>query len=279
MIFFLYFLNVFCSTGQSVLTKRYASRGGKTTPFNLCKAFSALVIFAVVSFVTGFSLHIPTLLFGVFYGLIFCGSMYTGIKALSLGPMSLTSIIASFSLIIPVLFGLCFLNEKLSVIGVVGIALLLISIVLINYKKGGAISVKWSVFSLLTLFFNGICSVTQKLHQIKFPSLYRNEFMMWALLVTWLVFLMISLFSPKDGKKVTFNLLGIVSGIMNGFANYIVLYLAALENATVLFPIVSAANTVAVWLLGRFVFKEKLTLGGIVGVSLGIVAVILLKIN
>ena len=43
-------------------------------------------------------------------------------------------------------------------------------------------------------------------------------------------------------------------------ANYIVLYLSATENASVLFPIVSLANVVAVWLVGLLFFKEKLTL-------------------
>ena len=279
MVLLLYFLNVVCSSGQSVLNKHYASGGGKTAPFNICRAFSALVIFAAIALISGFSVHTPTVLFGAVYGLMLCGSMYTGFKALALGPMSLTGTIASFSLIVPVLFGLCFLREKLSVIGIVGIALLLASIVLINYKKGGDISVKWSIFSILTLLFNGGCSVIQKIHQIRFPTLYRNEFMVWAMLTTWLVLVIISLFQKEQSNKIPFTVLGVISGAMNGFANYIVLYLAALENATVLFPIVSAANTVAVWVLGRFMFKEKLTPSGIIGLVMGIAAVVLLKIN
>lgn len=279
MVLLLYFLNVVCSSGQSVLIKHYAAGGGKNAPFNICRSFSAFVIFMAVALIAGFSIHIPTILLGVIYGLMLCGSMYTGFKALALGPMSLTGTIASFSLIVPVLFGLCFLREKLSVIGVIGIVLLLVSIVLINYKKGGEISVKWSVFSVLTLLFNGLCSVIQKIHQIRFPALYRNEFMVWAMLTTWFVLVTTSLFQKEQRKKMPFTLLGVISGAMNGIANYIVLYLAALENATVLFPIVSAANTVAVWLHGRFMFKEKLTPSGIIGLVMGIAAVVLLKIN
>lgn len=77
-----------------------------------------------------------------------CASMYTGFTALATGPMALTSTIASFSLIVPVVFGLCFLNEHLSFVGIIGLVLLLVSIVLMNYKSG-----KKNIGEMVTVFY------------------------------------------------------------------------------------------------------------------------------
>lgn len=87
------------------------------------------------------------------------------------------------------------------------------------------------------------------------------------------------IFFKKESESNFFTADGIISGVMNGVANYIVLYLAAFENATVLFPIVSVINIVAVCLLGSLIFKEKLTTRGIIGILIGITAVIMLKLN
>ena len=66
---------------------------------------------------------------------------------------------------------------------------------------------------------------------------------------------------------------------MNGGANYIVLCLAATEKATVLFPVLSVANIIAVWIIGRFAFSEKIKKIQLVGFFIGILSVVLLKIS
>ena len=135
MIPILYSLNVLCSVGQSALGKQYARRGGESLPFNINKAVIGTILFLVLGLMSGFSWHLETMLFGLFYGISLCISMHTGFKALSIGPMALTSIIASFSLIIPFLFGIILWNETLTLLKFSGIILLLLSIFLINIKK------------------------------------------------------------------------------------------------------------------------------------------------
>ena len=129
-----YFLNVMCSAGQSTLGKLYARRGGASLPFNINKAAIGTLLFLVLGLINGFSLHLHTALFGIGYGIFLCISMHTGFKALSMGPMALTSILASFSLIIPFLFGILFWNEALTLFKILGILLLLLSILFINLK-------------------------------------------------------------------------------------------------------------------------------------------------
>lgn len=274
----IYFCNVLCSAGQSALGKQYARRGGESLPFNINKALIGTLLFLVLGLMSGFSWHLETMLFGLFYGISLCISMHTGFKALSIGPMALTSIIASFSLIIPFLFGIILWNEILTLLKFSGIILLLLSIFLINAKKESGFSAKWLFYALVTLLSNGFCSVIQKMHQIKFPTLYRTELMFWALLCVSII-LTITYNTKRNGKvKFGFSLLGIASGIANCCANFIVLFLSATENASVLFPIIAVANIITVWVIGILFFKERLKVLQAIGLVMGVVSVVLLKI-
>jgi drug/metabolite transporter (DMT)-like permease len=278
MIPFLYSLNVLCSAGQSALGKQYARRGGESLPFNINKALIGTLLFLVLGLMSGFSWHLETMLFGLFYGISLCISMHTGFKALSIGPMALTSIIASFSLIIPFLFGIILWNESLTLLKFFGVILLLLSIFLINIKKENGFSAKWLFYALVTLLSNGFCSVIQKMHQINFPTLYRTEFMFWALLCVSIILLVTHITKRNGKEQFEFSLLGIASGVANCCANYIVLYLSATENASVLFPIIAVANIVTVWVIGLLFFKERLKILQTIGLIIGVVSVVLLKI-
>ena len=70
----------------------------------------------------------------------------------------------------------------------------------------------------------------------------------------------------------------VLSGLANGIANFLTLVLAGMENASVLFPIISAGTILASLLCGRLLFKEKLKTNHFVALAAGIVAVVLLKL-
>ena len=143
MTYLLYLFNVVCASGQVACGKQYGKNGGSSVAFNLNKAIIGTVLFLVVGVADGFSFHLSTLLFGAGYGISLCISMHTGFKALACGPMALTSVIASFSLILSFFAGVFFWNEPITVFGISGIFLLLASIILINTKKESGFSVKW----------------------------------------------------------------------------------------------------------------------------------------
>ena len=69
-----------------------------------------------------------------------------------------------------------------------------------------------------------------------------------------------------------------LSGLANGLANFLTLVLAGLENASVLFPIISAGTILAALICGRVVFKEKLKANHYAALVSGIIAVVLMKL-
>lgn len=277
MTVILYILTTICSTGQSSLGKQYASAGGDSNVFNINMLFSGTLTFLVFGLICGMDFHFYTFLYGICYGTFLCISMYSGFKALALGPMALTSVIASFSLIIPVLFGITVFDEKLSLYNVIGIIFLLFAISILNIKREKGFSAKWFFFSVLTMLTNGFCSLVQKYHQTYFKGEYTIEFMLYSFFTALIILLFIQALR-KQKYKYSFAPYGFFSGIANGVSNYITLYLAATEAAAVLFPMLSITKILTVWIVGRIIFKEKLKPFQIFGLILGIVSVILLKL-
>lgn len=279
MTIFLYFLNVACSAGQSTLSKHYASKGGNANVFNINKVAAGFLVFLIMGLWGGLRFHVPTALLGMAYGTCLYVSNFAGFTALALGPMALTSIIAAFSLVIPFLAGITLWGEELSLPGGIGIGLLLCSIVLMNFRKSGQpMSLKWLFFSFLTFFSNGISSVIQKQHQLFWPGSYRTEFMLWAMAWGLVLLALTVLIRGTVKAEVRACVPGASAGLIEGFANYIVLYLAATQDASVLFPVVSAAKIIAVWIIGRFTFREQLKHTQTVGLLAGIAAIILLNL-
>jgi len=285
MIFLFYFLILFSSATQVSATKLYNKCSDNSAVFNAIKAVSALILFALMAMI-GFRFHLPTVLFGFCYGACLCLSMYAGYKALCLGPMALTSMLTSFSVVIPLLFGIAVWKETLGGFKIAALALLVFTILMINadkLKKGakaeGGYAI-WLFFVFLTFAANGFCSVIQKQHQILYPESYSREFMFFAMLVCSIVFSSIALIKarPKEIFKSRGKRYGVISGLANGLASFFTLVLAGMENASVLFPAISAGTILASLLCGRFIFKEKLKMHHYLALAAGILAVIFLKL-
>ena len=285
MNFLFYFLIVACAGTQSATTKLYNRQAGNPAVFNAIKASAALVLFALMAAV-GFTFHLPTMLFGLAYGTCLSISMHAGYKALCLGPMALTSMLASFSVVIPLLWGVTVGGESVKGLQWVAFGLLIFAILMTNADKlrrkeraerGYAL---WLIYLLITFLTNGLCSVIQKEHQTLYPEAYSREFMLFAVLLCAIVFTVIALFQmprrailASKGKG-----WGVLSGTCNGLANFFTLVLAGLENASVLFPAISAGTILASLLCGRFIFKEKLRTHHYLALAAGVLAVVFLKL-
>ena len=285
MVIAVYLLIILASATQSATTKLFNRNCPHSAIFNAIKSSSALILFALsASF--GFTFHWQTVLFGVLYGCCLCVSMYSGYRALCCGPMALTSMLVSFSVVIPLIWGVTAGNETLKTIQYLALAFLLLAIILLNadkLKAKGSTQINywlWLMFVGVTFLCNGICSILQKQHQTLYPEQYSKEFMLFAMLFCSIVFA-ISAFgkvSLKELKSIKGKRYGVLSGVANGTANFLTLVLAGFENASVLFPIISAGTILASLVCGRLLFGEKLKPNHYIALILGIAAVILLKL-
>ena len=278
MMWLLAILVSICTVGQSSVTKTASikNKADSSMQFNALKVGSSLLFFLLLSFYK-MKFHLPTVLIATVYGFALFFSTFFGYMALMYGSMAITSLIVSYSVIIPCIFGITFLNEALSFIQSMGIALLLISMYLLKHQsKSEKISKQWFVCVAVTFLCNGICSVIQKLHQTVYPSEYCNEFMICSLFVTFLLFLIISIY--KNEEKVTMvRKHAVLSGILMGLANYLTLVLSSKVNAAVLFPTISVFSMLCNVIISKLYFKDNFNAMQLIGIGLGVFSVLLIK--
>lgn len=281
----IYFGIIFLSNIQSVCTKLFHRENQKSEIFNARKSVSAFLLFGVFS-ISQFSFHMPTLLLGMCYGLSLSVSMFAGYKALCTGPMALTGMLVSFSVILPLLWGVLVRQELITGMQYPAFVLLFASIIILNVGKlrkkdaDRKHSVRWLFYTGVTLLCNGVCSILQKEHQSAFPGQYNMMFMTYAMLVCSIVYLGIILtrMSKKEFLCAKGKMYSVLAGITNAAANYLTLRLAGFENASVLFPIVSAGTIFGALISGRLIFGEKIRFDQLTALIIGIVAIVLLKL-
>ena len=130
--YLLTFLSSASAVSQSAFTK-LSSKGGsvRTASFNMLKSLAAFVLFFVLS-LGSLEIHLPTLLYAAAYGTSLLMSTLCGFLALSKGSMAITSLICSYSIVIPCAFGIIALDEKVTVYRCIGFVLLALSILLLK---------------------------------------------------------------------------------------------------------------------------------------------------
>lgn len=268
---------------QAIAKKAYNVRLGDRGAYT----FSAVSVIAAALFFlfsSGFSLDFKAqivpyaLIFGVGYGVAIIGIFL----AILHGSLSLTSLVTSYSLIIPTFYGIFFLDESLSVPFIIGLVILFVSLFLINSKKGdGKITPLWVFFALLAFFGNGACATVQLIQQRDFGGAYKSEFMIIALLAVTVVLSLIAVFAEKRDCIDTVKRGGIfmvLAGLFNGASNLFVMLTVNGMNASIAYPVISAGGIILTWLTSRFIYKERLSLMQNISLVLGIISVVLMNI-
>lgn len=284
-VYILYLCSITAASVHTSLTKLFNRQSDEAAVFNVLRAFTAFLMFFLISLPDA-AFHIPTIAFGMGYGVFLSIAMYMGYLALCLGPMALTSMMISFSVLFPVLWGIVLRHEEVTILQGAAFLLLLIALFLVNADKlrqktkPDTDYKKWFLYAAATCLCNGGCSILQKEHQTAFPGLYSREFMAAAMGMCTVIFLCIAV------RKVTFmsfrqtsgKWYAVFAGITNSTANFCTLIMTGMENASVLFPMISAGTIIATLICGILIFREKPKVNQYAALTAGILSVILLKL-
>ena len=119
-----------------------------------------------------FNFNPEILPYAIGFAVAFCSATVFGFWAILTGPLSLTSLATSYSLLIPTFWGIIFDGDETSVWLYLGLVLLAASLVFINLKDKkkdveakaapeAKITLKWAIFVLIALITNGACSTIQ----------------------------------------------------------------------------------------------------------------------
>ena len=151
-----------------------------------------------------FTFDKTTTIFGGLYAVCYCVCTVALLKALKIGYVSLTSLIFSYSLILPALFGIFAYSTSPSVAFYFGLALFAVSLFFLGKKKTSeekkSFSVKWLIYVLAAFFANGGCSILQTHQQRLCNGNYKSEFMLTAMIIVFVFCLIITLVGVKKNK-------------------------------------------------------------------------------
>lgn len=166
---------------QNVAKKGYTQKNsGGVYLFSVLTCLSAALFFVVTS--GGFQWETGIAPYALAFATAYCITTVFSVIAIDCGSLSLTNLMISYSLMIPALYGVFFLDEALSKGFYPGIVLLVISLFLINQQgEKTTVSFKWIIYVLFATVGNGMCSVFQKMQQVQFEGAYKNELMIVAL--------------------------------------------------------------------------------------------------
>lgn len=281
----LIFLCTATSTVQSVFRKQYSLRcEGGDYFFSTLVSFFSLLFFILTA--GKISLNTEILSYAVGFAAVFAlATVYLGM-ALKIGSLSITSLILSYSLIIPTFYGFLFLNEKITALKCGGILLFLISLFLVraetkNDDKTNKPTARWIIYVLIAFVSNGMCSVVQNAQQRRFNGTQNSNFMILALIISTAVLLVFSLIFERNTilntlKKGMF--LSAACGICNGATNYLVMTIIAVVATSVFFPVLSAGGLVLTFIISVALYREKFIPRQIVGFACGFASLVLLNI-
>ena len=278
-IIFVGLMNVTQSTCSKLASDRIKTN--EVLSFNVLKSGSA-VLFMLLFFGARLDINTETAVYAALYGSFLLFSMICGYLALMAGNMAITSLIVSYSIVIPYLFGALFLKEKVGFLQVIGFLLLLVSMFLLKKKSGDRVYGKnWGLYTLITFLCNGACSIIQKLHQRDFPGQYNKEFNVISLAVIFSVLLVAVIVRGVRGGgycRMAFTKFAVPAGVLTAASNSLTLYLSAIVNATILFPLITVSSALFNCIASWAVFGDKLNPRQLFAIALGVGSILLIRL-
>lgn len=261
---------------------------------NMAKTPSDALFFNGLIFSTGAVMLLP--IFGINVPLsgIFAGFLVGAFNvifqmayvcAFSCGPISLTAMISTTSMVVPIIFSAIAYDEPLSVFRIIGIIVTIIALYFTTEKiKKDSIKLKWALFTLLAFVANFSSSLVQKIYLKSVPETDTSSFVAvhfaFAAIISLGLYFILSASgkkcSYKIGKNVIFTSLFI--GVILGIFNLIYSYSLLVVDATVYLPIFNGGLTVLVTLCGSLFMKEKLTKRQKISIILGVIAIVLMSL-
>ena len=278
-------VSIVLAVAKSSLYNKYAKSenpgfGGILT-FNAVSYGMALV----TSLFFGFNgtPSLSTVICALFYAADVCSLQALSVYAMKLGPMSASSLISLYGMIIPTVSGPLFWHEPFGIMQFSGVSLMLISMFLLsaNEKTDKNIDKKWFPVIIAVFFLSGFAGVIEKIHQSTDGRNEKSQFLFIAYLIMFLISLCGKSVLAKNSKKTAsaknLALTGIISGIIIGVCAITNLTLAGNLDSTVYYPVANGGALILTLVVSVTVFHEKCTKKQLAGIITGLVSVLLLS--
>lgn len=278
MLYLLLLISIFFAVLNNILYHKLSEIGKYHNFF--FTAFSSLVWLAVLAPMADYRAIVKAeLLFGVLYGAVQAMFLFFKMKAMSTGPVSVTSVVCNCSMVLTTIFGIIIFNEHVNIVQILGSALILFSVFLcVDPKSDMEMTLKWKIYCVFFFAFAAAVGVIFKLFSAEEGS---GSNMMSIAAITMVLTLMLLSFIIEKKPILTRKqaVFAVFCGILSCIYNRINVFLSGALPSVVFFPIFNGSIVLFSSLSGAFIFKEKLSKKQYSGILVGIFAIIVLAIK
>lgn len=251
--------------------------------FNYIVAFTVGIIVNKTIFSVSETLYKPWLLYCIYLGILFITIFLFMGKTSQKNGVSVASVASKMSLIIPVLFGIYFFKEEISLFKTIGIFIALIAVYFTTKKNDATIEPSNFIYPLLLFIGSGV--IDTSLNYIQKKCLQDEETALFSSLTFLSAFIIgiIVLIYQIIKKQFTFHFKNLLGGILLGIPNYFSMYflIRALQNEKIqsatLFTLINIGVILLTTIFGILLFKEKLKRHNYIGIALAIIALLLVS--
>jgi len=250
---------------------------------------TALYLFSFILFLIGAlgkPLSLFTLLFGLAFGLVTIIQSTCNLMALKRGPMHITLLITTSSLVIPSLSGAILNGERLSVGKLIAILVLLVFIYLsVDRSDKSTFKPGWLLFTLITFTMQAAVGIMQKTHQSS-PYAAETAGFLAAAFFCSVIFAAAMTIVTKSAKSDApaakpgraLIPVAVVCGLCTYLQNDLNLKLSGLIPSQIFFPVVNGGVLFLNALAALLLFREKLTKRQVIGLTGGILTLFIICI-
>ncbi len=256
---------------------------------NLVQAVALLLLppFARLSFSR------ESLTFGTIAGLLILANYLFMVLAMAHGPLALTNSLFSINMLIPIVYGLFYWDETLSVRAVGGLVLFIVSILFVSnatYYEQNTVkktSIQWLIYVLLSFLCGGTTMILSKQLALIRPDQNRSYLLVYIatnMVLSVLAFLFLKRRAPgasplKDSLGAKYLLLCLVAGTAMAGANTFFMRAIGVSSSAFFFPATRGLGIILMLVLSSLIFRERLSRRALSGFILNALAILLLSLG
>ena len=281
LLLFTIFLSAFNTLISKFINKDEPSLYERTKTNLMMFIFAFLIVFIMGLSSLKTIFEVPWVLAFIYAIGMVCGQSFL-MKALELGPVSITSLIHNSGFIISTLFGSIYYKEKINFLHIIGFFLIISSLLVSIKKDKKKANLFWFVMCSSGCLCGGILGVCQKVFNYEYSQYNLDNFLciafLFMILISCLFFLIIKLVYKKNETDTTLSVdkttpsqqneqhrinnkfvLIISLGGLIGCINKLSTFLSGVLPSIIIFPSLNCGKIIGAIILSKLIFKEKLT--------------------
>ena len=275
---------------SKVVSQRIGAGRHTRTPIDSILYITVFFLFTSLAFLPSILISPPSatvIAFAAGAAVLNLGFQVCYTVALTSGPVGLTVLISSLSMLLPVLGATAFFGESFGPLRIIGCGLTLIALFLNTEfkKKEGGLTRKWGIAVTLTFLFNGFASFWQKWfavspHGTDIAGYNLFSYFLAAILALLLLYTLKKTRGITPSARPTRGFFGwcALVGFFLGCFQWLFTYSQRILEASLLLPVFNGASTVLLTLIGIFFFRERPTWRRIIATIVGVSAIVIFGI-